>query len=77
MTWLEDRGLRCGWPNGTGRSCAQIEYAGGWLVLVDSNVAQVAGVGGVDMTGLDTINADEALKWVELIAALYVRASGK
>ncbi|BCP13989.1 hypothetical protein [Mycobacterium paraintracellulare] len=53
------------------------ECAGGWLVLVDSKVAQVAGVGGVDMTGLDTINADEALKWVELIAALYVRASGK
>jgi multidrug resistance efflux pump len=66
--WLPD----WQWP-----AVRAVEYAGGWLVLVDSEVAEVAGVRGVDMTGLDAINADESLKWVELLAALYVKASGK
>lgn len=54
-----------------------VKYTGGWLVLVDSKVAELAGVGGVSLTGLRASNGDEAMKWVELLAALYVKAVGK
>lgn len=51
-----------------------VKYTGGWLVLVDSKVAELAGVSGISLTGLHAINADEAIKLVELLAALYVKA---
>lgn len=52
-----------------------VKYTGGWLVLVDSKVAELAGVGA--LTGLHAINADDAIKWVELLAALYLKAVGE
>lgn len=48
-----------------------------WLVLVDPAVSATAGVPEANRTGLDAINADEARIWVELLAALYVKAVAK
>lgn len=49
----------------------------GWLVLVGPEVSATAGVHEADRSGLDAVNADEARIWVKLLAALYVKASGK
>ncbi|MDI3312935.1 MAG: hypothetical protein QJR12_01200 [Mycobacterium sp.] len=54
-----------------------VKYAGGWLVLADPIVAEVAGLGEVDLTGLDAVDADHALAWVNLLAALYVKVAAR
>jgi len=49
----------------------------GWLVLVDPAVSATAGVPEADRSGLDAISANEARIWVEMLAALYVKAVAK
>ncbi|MCH9668703.1 MAG: hypothetical protein K0U80_12715, partial [Actinomycetia bacterium] len=52
-----------------------VQRGDGWLVLVGAEVSVTAGVRKADRSGLDAINADEARIWVELLAALYVKAA--
>jgi hypothetical protein len=61
-----------GWP----AVCAA-EHGGEWIVLVDPVIAEVADLGAVRLTALGAINAEHALDWVELLAALYVKAVAK
>ena len=61
-----------GWP-----AAGAVEYDGEWIVFVDSAAADVAGLGAVWLTAVGAINAEHALDWVELLAALYVKAVAK
>jgi len=54
-----------------------VQRDAGWLVLVDPAVSGSAGVPEADRSGLDAISAKEARIWVELLAALYVKAVAK
>jgi hypothetical protein len=47
----------------------------GWLVLVDRAVAETAGVPNAARTALEAADAEQARIWVELLAALYVKAA--
>lgn len=66
------------WPADSDWSVARaVEHAGAWLVMVDPEVAELVGSAGVHLTALEAVNADEALEWVRLLAALYVKAAAK
>ncbi len=54
-----------------------VQHGDAWIVFVDPKVAALVGLGDVLLTPLDAINADHALRWVNLLAALYVKAVGQ
>ena len=53
-----------------------VEHAGRWLVLADPKVAEVGGQGNIHMAGGEVAGADDAMQWVNVLAALYVKAAG-
>jgi hypothetical protein len=53
------------------------EDGAGWLVFVSSAVTEHAGLDRQYLTGVDAINESLALLWVELLAALYLKAVAK
>jgi hypothetical protein len=61
------------WP----ATLAVKSVSGTWLVLVDRWVAESAGLGDIYLTGVSAKNADHALEWVKLLAALYVKAAAE
>jgi hypothetical protein len=54
-----------------------VQRGDGWLVLVGPEVSATASVHEAERSGLDAVNTDEARIWVKLLAALYVKASGR
>lgn len=54
-----------------------VQRGSGWLVFVDPVFSTTAGVEDVVRSALDAVDADEALLWVKLLAALYVKAVAK
>ena len=68
---------------GIGQSCVPwnprrpVAHAGTWLVLIDPKVAELAGLGSTDVAAADVVNVANALQWVAMLAALYVKAAAK
>jgi hypothetical protein len=58
-------------------SAGTVAHAGTWLVLTDPKVAELAGLRSTDVAAADVVNVANALQWVAMLAALYVKAAAK
>jgi hypothetical protein len=54
-----------------------VEDAGRWLVLADPKVAELGGVGSTHLAAGEVVSADNAMQWVNVLTALYVKAAAK
>ena len=64
------RGTNCG-------TAAIQRTAGRWLVLADPKVSELGGLGSTHMAAADVVSTDNAMQWVNVLAALYVKATAK